>query len=182
MPATAVWKCRSSDQWLGRIHKACSCVYGYLCTDSYRCHGTDPICLLLDTFHWIRTSDDLSSFYSLICVLFFFVDRSLPKLASQDDDGGLNPLSQYPGVGTFEPIPHDHDFCDRVVINVSLLRCLFACVAIQPDGRWCKMLLATERFRNTDPTSDVGLHQNALAFDDGPTRICGTWGVGCLSR
>ena len=50
--------------------------------------------------------------------LFVQLNRSLPKLASHDDDEGNNP-NQYLGVGTFEPIPHDHDFCERVVINVS---------------------------------------------------------------
>ncbi|XP_047362201.1 potassium voltage-gated channel protein Shaker isoform X11 [Vespa velutina] len=47
--------------------------------------------------------------------------RSLPKLSSQDEDGP-NPHTQYTGVTHFEPIPHDHDFCERVVINVSGLR------------------------------------------------------------
>ncbi|XP_060832928.1 potassium voltage-gated channel protein Shaker isoform X2 [Bombus pascuorum] len=47
--------------------------------------------------------------------------RSLPKLSSQDEDGP-NPHTQYTGVTQFEPIPHDHDFCERVVINVSGLR------------------------------------------------------------
>ncbi|KAG7211555.1 hypothetical protein KM043_010813 [Ampulex compressa] len=47
--------------------------------------------------------------------------RSLPKLSSQDEDGP-NPHTQYSGVTHFEPIPHDHDFCERVVINVSGLR------------------------------------------------------------
>ncbi|XP_064109894.1 potassium voltage-gated channel protein Shaker-like isoform X3 [Macrobrachium nipponense] len=46
--------------------------------------------------------------------------RSLPKLSSQDDDGP-NPQT-FIGTGNFEPIPHDHDFCERVVINVSGLR------------------------------------------------------------
>ncbi|KOC61565.1 Potassium voltage-gated channel protein Shaker [Habropoda laboriosa] len=46
---------------------------------------------------------------------------SLPKLSSQDEDGP-NPHTQYTGVTHFEPIPHDHDFCERVVINVSGLR------------------------------------------------------------
>ncbi|KAK1118664.1 hypothetical protein K0M31_014968, partial [Melipona bicolor] len=46
---------------------------------------------------------------------------SLPKLSSQDEDGP-NPHTQYTGVTQFEPIPHDHDFCERVVINVSGLR------------------------------------------------------------
>ncbi|XP_033329691.2 potassium voltage-gated channel protein Shaker isoform X2 [Megalopta genalis] len=47
--------------------------------------------------------------------------RSLPKLSSQDEDGP-NPHTQYTGVTHFEPIPHDHDFCERIVINVSGLR------------------------------------------------------------
>ncbi|KOX78401.1 Potassium voltage-gated channel protein Shaker [Melipona quadrifasciata] len=44
--------------------------------------------------------------------------RSLPKLSSQDEDGP-NPHTQYTGVTQFEPIPHDHDFCERVVINIK---------------------------------------------------------------
>ncbi|CAL4062781.1 unnamed protein product, partial [Meganyctiphanes norvegica] len=50
-----------------------------------------------------------------------FENKSLPKISSQDDDGPNAP-SNYTGTGTFEPIPHDHDFCERVVINVSGLR------------------------------------------------------------
>ncbi|KAJ3629220.1 hypothetical protein MTP99_013625 [Tenebrio molitor] len=46
---------------------------------------------------------------------------SLPKLSSQEEDGHT-PHSQFTGVAHFEPIPHDHDFCERVVINVSGLR------------------------------------------------------------
>uniref|UniRef100_A0AAG5DQA9 BTB domain-containing protein n=1 Tax=Anopheles atroparvus TaxID=41427 RepID=A0AAG5DQA9_ANOAO len=48
-------------------------------------------------------------------------DRSLPKLSSQDEEGGA--AHGFGGGHThFEPIPHDHDFCERVVINVSGLR------------------------------------------------------------
>ncbi|KAJ3660626.1 hypothetical protein Zmor_005065 [Zophobas morio] len=47
--------------------------------------------------------------------------ESLPKLSSQEEDGHT-PHSQFTGVAHFEPIPHDHDFCERVVINVSGLR------------------------------------------------------------
>lgn len=44
--------------------------------------------------------------------------RSLPKLSSQDEEGGAgHPFGG--GLNHFEPIPHDHDFCERVVINVS---------------------------------------------------------------
>ncbi|RZC33041.1 potassium voltage-gated channel protein Shaker, partial [Asbolus verrucosus] len=46
---------------------------------------------------------------------------SLPKLSSQEEDGHT-PHSQFTGVAHFEPIPHDHDFCERVVINVSASR------------------------------------------------------------
>ncbi|KAK6629034.1 hypothetical protein RUM43_002851 [Polyplax serrata] len=46
--------------------------------------------------------------------------RSLPKLSSQDEDGPTP--HAFTGVVHFEPIPHDHDFCERVVINVSGLR------------------------------------------------------------
>ncbi|XP_029043943.1 potassium voltage-gated channel protein Shaker isoform X1 [Osmia lignaria lignaria] len=49
------------------------------------------------------------------------LNQSLPKLSSQDEDGP-NPHTQYTGVTHFEPIPHDHDFCERVVINVSGLK------------------------------------------------------------
>ncbi|XP_037911858.1 potassium voltage-gated channel protein Shaker isoform X2 [Hermetia illucens] len=49
------------------------------------------------------------------------LNQSLPKLSSQEDEGGVTR-----GFGVshahFEPIPHDHDFCERVVINVSGLR------------------------------------------------------------
>lgn len=55
---------------------------------------------------------------------FFFISRSLPKISSQEEDGHT-PHSQFTGVAHFEPIPHDHDFCERVVINVSIHFCLF---------------------------------------------------------
>ncbi|CAH0716655.1 unnamed protein product, partial [Brenthis ino] len=45
--------------------------------------------------------------------------RSLPKLCSQEEEQGRPPQG---GVVTFEPIQHDHDFCERVVINVSGLK------------------------------------------------------------
>jgi potassium voltage-gated channel Shaker-related subfamily A member 1 len=42
----------------------------------------------------------------------------LPKLSSQDEDGPTQ-HREFSGVVNFEPIPHDHDFCERVVINVK---------------------------------------------------------------
>nr|XP_031827977.1 potassium voltage-gated channel protein Shaker isoform X2 [Nomia melanderi] len=61
--------------------------------------------------------------YSLVLTVFVAsaLYLSLPKLSSQDEDGP-NPHTQYTGVTHFEPIPHDHDFCERIVINVSGLR------------------------------------------------------------
>ena len=53
-------------------------------------------------------------------LLFSLPFRSLPKLSSQDEEGGAG--HQFGGgINHFEPIPHDHDFCERVVINVSWL-------------------------------------------------------------
>ncbi|XP_043189358.1 potassium voltage-gated channel protein Shaker-like isoform X1 [Amphibalanus amphitrite] len=47
-------------------------------------------------------------------------DRSLPKANLHEDDGGGGHTQVQ--VSNFEPIPHEHDFCERVVINVSGLR------------------------------------------------------------
>ncbi|XP_045784607.1 potassium voltage-gated channel protein Shaker isoform X1 [Maniola jurtina] len=46
-------------------------------------------------------------------------EASLPKLCSQEEEQGRPPQG---GVVTFEPIQHDHDFCERVVINISGLK------------------------------------------------------------
>ncbi|CAG7728466.1 unnamed protein product [Allacma fusca] len=47
---------------------------------------------------------------------------SLPKLSSQDDEGPTPQTLHLTGTGHFEPIPHNHQDCERVVINVSGLR------------------------------------------------------------
>jgi len=47
--------------------------------------------------------------------------RSLPKI-SRDEEEGVHQNPQYTGQHHFHPVPHDHDFCERVVINVSGLR------------------------------------------------------------
>ena len=44
--------------------------------------------------------------------------RSLPKI-SRDEEEGVHQNPQYTGQHHFHPVPHDHDFCERVVINVS---------------------------------------------------------------
>ncbi|GBN79095.1 Potassium voltage-gated channel protein Shaker [Araneus ventricosus] len=54
--------------------------------------------------------------------------RSLPKLGSEELGGADQQQQSQPQTQQtssphhFEPIPHDHDFCERVVINVSGLR------------------------------------------------------------
>lgn len=57
----------------------------------------------------------------IIYLLNGFTYRSLPKLSSQDEEGGAG-HGYGGGPQHFEPIPHDHDFCERVVINVSNLQ------------------------------------------------------------
>lgn len=64
---------------------------------------------------WAGFLYDTHSSTCFIASVFFF--RSLPKLSSQDEDGPTP--HAFTGVVHFEPIPHDHDFCERVVINVS---------------------------------------------------------------
>ncbi|XP_055940677.1 potassium voltage-gated channel protein Shaker-like isoform X2 [Argiope bruennichi] len=56
--------------------------------------------------------------------------KSLPKLHGEDGGGGPTEgggvggaqMLSMPPLCNFEPIPHDHDYCERVVINVSGLR------------------------------------------------------------
>ncbi|GAB6020715.1 hypothetical protein CHUAL_003380 [Chamberlinius hualienensis] len=48
-------------------------------------------------------------------------NKSLPKLPGDEADAGGGVLAPF-NPHKFEPIPHDHDFCERVVINVSGLR------------------------------------------------------------
>ena len=49
----------------------------------------------------------------------FLHSRSLPKISSHEEEG-VHQNPQYTGHHHFHPVPHDHDFCERVVINVSL--------------------------------------------------------------
>lgn len=47
--------------------------------------------------------------------------KSLPKI-SREEEEGVHQNPQYTGPHHFHPVPHDHDYCERVVINVSGLR------------------------------------------------------------
>jgi len=44
--------------------------------------------------------------------------RSLPKISAHED-GGVHQNPQYTGQHHFHPVKHDHDYCERIVINVS---------------------------------------------------------------
>ena len=44
--------------------------------------------------------------------------RSLPKICGHEEEG-VHQNPQYTGQHHFHPVPHDHDFCERVVINVN---------------------------------------------------------------
>jgi hypothetical protein len=43
----------------------------------------------------------------------------LPKISQQDDDGHTQTAHHHSAINNFEPIVHDHEFCERAVINVS---------------------------------------------------------------
>merc|ERR1719295_2147091 len=47
--------------------------------------------------------------------------RSLPKLSAHEEEG-VHQNPQYTGQHHFHPVVHDHDYCERVVINVGGLR------------------------------------------------------------
>ena len=59
---------------------------------------------------------EILSHYKLM-FLFFIFSRSLPKLPTHEEEG-VHQNPQYTGQHHFHPVPHDHDYCERVVINV----------------------------------------------------------------
>lgn len=75
-------------------------------------NATDIMIIWLLIYNSIIITILILYFLCLICY------RSLPKLSSQDEEGGAG-HGFGGGINHFEPIPHDHDFCERVVINVS---------------------------------------------------------------
>ena len=50
--------------------------------------------------------------------IFLLSFRELPKLSAHEEEG-VHQNPQYTGQHHFHPVPHDHDTCERVVINVS---------------------------------------------------------------
>ncbi|CAG0882998.1 unnamed protein product [Cyprideis torosa] len=67
-----------------------------------------------------RAPDNLDPPLITVCILQR-LKWSLPKLSSGEEE--QHGVKLHSGGGpNFEPIPHDHDFCERVVINVSGLR------------------------------------------------------------
>ncbi|XP_052752652.1 potassium voltage-gated channel protein Shaker isoform X1 [Galleria mellonella] len=88
--------------------------------------------------------------------------RSLPKLCSQEEETGRPPQG---GVVTFEPIQHDHDFCERVVINVSGLK--FE-TQLRTLNQFPETLLGdpTRRIRYFDPLrNEYFFDRNRPSFD-----------------
>ncbi|XP_053624546.1 potassium voltage-gated channel protein Shaker isoform X3 [Plodia interpunctella] len=89
--------------------------------------------------------------------------RSLPKLCSQEEEAGGRPPTG--GVITFEPIQHDHDFCERVVINVSGLK--FE-TQLRTLNQFPETLLGdpTRRIRYFDPLrNEYFFDRNRPSFD-----------------
>ncbi|XP_035430666.1 potassium voltage-gated channel protein Shaker isoform X7 [Spodoptera frugiperda] len=89
-------------------------------------------------------------------------NRSLPKLCNQEEEPGRPPQG---GVVTFEPIQHDHDFCERVVINVSGLK--FE-TQLRTLNQFPETLLGdpTRRIRYFDPLrNEYFFDRNRPSFD-----------------
>ncbi|XP_035430657.1 potassium voltage-gated channel protein Shaker isoform X6 [Spodoptera frugiperda] len=89
-------------------------------------------------------------------------DQSLPKLCNQEEEPGRPPQG---GVVTFEPIQHDHDFCERVVINVSGLK--FE-TQLRTLNQFPETLLGdpTRRIRYFDPLrNEYFFDRNRPSFD-----------------
>ncbi|XP_035430616.1 potassium voltage-gated channel protein Shaker isoform X4 [Spodoptera frugiperda] len=88
--------------------------------------------------------------------------KSLPKLCNQEEEPGRPPQG---GVVTFEPIQHDHDFCERVVINVSGLK--FE-TQLRTLNQFPETLLGdpTRRIRYFDPLrNEYFFDRNRPSFD-----------------
>ncbi|XP_050559991.1 potassium voltage-gated channel protein Shaker isoform X3 [Spodoptera frugiperda] len=88
--------------------------------------------------------------------------QSLPKLCNQEEEPGRPPQG---GVVTFEPIQHDHDFCERVVINVSGLK--FE-TQLRTLNQFPETLLGdpTRRIRYFDPLrNEYFFDRNRPSFD-----------------
>ncbi|XP_035430632.1 potassium voltage-gated channel protein Shaker isoform X5 [Spodoptera frugiperda] len=89
-------------------------------------------------------------------------EASLPKLCNQEEEPGRPPQG---GVVTFEPIQHDHDFCERVVINVSGLK--FE-TQLRTLNQFPETLLGdpTRRIRYFDPLrNEYFFDRNRPSFD-----------------
>lgn len=84
--------------------------------------GIGFFCIFLFLLIILCTKCNNNNFYLFIFSCFSL--RSLPKLSSQDEEGGAG-HGYGGGPQHFEPIPHDHDFCERVVINVSTIIILY---------------------------------------------------------
>lgn len=63
---------------------------------------------------------NLVVFFERLNKIMSFVCRSLPKFSAQQDEDGGHSHGHGGQVQLFEPIPHDHSFCERVVINASI--------------------------------------------------------------
>ena len=78
-----------------------------------RCEIEQNKCCRRERYKKKKVNDFLQLF-------FVFCYRSLPKLSAHEEDG-VHQNPQYTGQHHFHPVVHDHDYCERVVINVRLL-------------------------------------------------------------
>ena len=70
-------------------------------------------------FNFLRSDGSGVTFWISYWFPFFLDFRSLPKLTAHEDEG-VHQNPQYTGQHHFHPVVHDHDYCERVIVNVSL--------------------------------------------------------------
>ncbi len=75
-------------------------------------------CFHPSEYLWAKTPHDVETPNFNPTFSFFSFSRSLPKLSAHEDEG-VHQNPQYTGQHHFHPVKHDHDYCERVVINVS---------------------------------------------------------------
>ena len=91
------------------------------------------------SWRFVASSDsDTDTAVAIITIVYCV--RSLPKI-SRDEEEGVHQNPQYTGQHHFHPVPHDHDFCERVVINVSniiTIQCRFLRFSWGGPGVGCR--------------------------------------------
>ena len=103
--------------------------------------------------------------------LIFVLRRSLPKICGHEEEG-VHQNPQYTGQHHFHPVPHDHDFCERVVINVRMNKTnknhdhqhKLVTKTSRPWPLWIFTLDQLSRFQNRIQTSVLDYQYKSFTF------------------